>query len=70
MVIATSLLVMAKLLYDSVFKEALFKGLYFQIFLISLSLVLPFNSDAFHTEEKSVWDKAYNSKTKQRFIPV
>ena len=43
---------------------------YLNIFLISLLSVSIFSCATFAKEEKDVWNKAYNSSTKQRFIPV
>lgn len=43
---------------------------YLKLLLISFISVLILSCTAFTNEEKSAWDKAYNSRTNQRFIPV
>jgi len=43
---------------------------YLNIFCVTLLCVSIFGCASFDTEEKVAWDEAYNSSTKERFIPV
>ena len=43
---------------------------YLNIFFVTFLCVSFFGCARFTTEEKVYWDKAYNSSTKERFIPV
>ncbi len=43
---------------------------YLNIFIVTFLCVSIFGCARFTTKEKVSWDKAYNSSTKQRFIPV
>jgi len=43
---------------------------YWSLSLVILSSILVFGSAKSQTVDESVWDTAYNSETKQRFIPV
>jgi len=43
---------------------------YFNIFFVTFLCISTFGCAKFPTEENVSWDKAYNSSTKERFIPV
>ncbi|NMP30038.1 hypothetical protein HII17_00565 [Thalassotalea sp. M1531] len=43
---------------------------YLKFLLIRFLSIILFSSSAFAGDGKTVWDNAYNSKTKQRYIPV